>query len=79
MTRKEYIQKWRAWAHKHAPLTTDIIWDFQKSILSPGEQKLSEEFCLYLDKDDPRHDVLDLSDRAWHKAIDEKMSAENER
>ncbi len=73
MTSKQYIQKWRAWMHKHtrqhqAPLTRNAIWEWQKTILSPKEQRQSENFQLYLEKNDPRHEALDQSDRAWQQA-----------
>lgn len=67
MTRKEYVQKWRAFMHKNAPLNKVKIWKFQKSILSEEEQFDANRFDLHLDKDDPRNEVMEISDIAYSK------------
>ena len=68
MTSKQYIQLWRAFKHKNGPLNKVQIWKFQKSILSKEEQYDSIRLCLYMDKDDPRCDVMDISDVAYNTA-----------
>lgn len=66
LTAKQYKQKWLAFKSKNRNASRMQIWGFQKSILSSSEQRLADNFELYLDKNDPRHEAMDLSDKAWN-------------
>lgn len=67
-TAKQYKQLWLKYKAEHGKVTKDRIWDFQKTILSKEEARKSDEFSLYLEPSDPRHEIMDLTDKLFHKA-----------
>lgn len=67
LTRKQYKQRWLFFKRKNPKMSQTLLWEFQKSILSPEEHKASNCFNLHLKNSDPRKEVMDITDKLWHK------------
>ena len=67
LTAKQYKQKWLLFKRKNTKMSQLLLWEFQKSIfLSVEEQKASNNFTLHLKSDDPRKEVMNITDKLWH-------------
>ena len=67
LTAKQYKQKWLLFKRKNPKMSQILLWEFQKSILSPEEHKASNCFNLRLKNSDPRKEVMSITDNLLHK------------